>query len=416
MPLRFFYNILISLAWFGLKVIALFRPKIDLFVSGRKNTFPLLDEKLSPSNKTIWMHVASLGEYEQGLPILEGLRQNYPEHQILLTFFSPSGYEVKKNTTAADAVVYLPMDTLSNAERFLEKAKPELAIFVKYEIWPNYLSELKKRNVPTFLVSALFSKRQIYFKVFGGFMRKSLRTFAHFFVQDSNSKEMMESIGFSNVTISGDTRFDRVSKILMQDNRLDFMERFKDGRFCLIAGSTWPEDEEILIRYINRSADGEIKFVFAPHEIKPAHVQKIEEGLQRKTVRFSQMDGKNLSDFNVLIVDTIGLLTKVYSYANVAYVGGGFATGLHNTLEPAVYGVPIIIGPDYQKFKEAKDLVEKGGVLPISDQIGFDTLMDTFLTDPISLEKTGKINSEYIQANVGATDLILNHLSLVKFG
>lgn len=416
MPLRFFYNILISLAWFGLKVIALFRPKIDLFVSGRKQTFAQLGEKLSPSKKTIWMHVASLGEYEQGLPILERLRQNYPAHQILLTFFSPSGYEVKKNTTAADAVVYLPMDTLSNAKRFLERTDPELAIFVKYEIWPNYLSELKKRNVPTFLVSAIFSKRQVYFKPFGGFMRKSLRTFAHFFVQDSNSRELLESIGFSNVTVSGDTRFDRVSKILKQDNRLDFMEHFKNGKFCLVAGSTWPEDEEILIQYINRSTDGQTKFVFAPHEIKPAHVQKIEEGLQRKTMRFSQMEGKDLADFDVLIVDTIGLLTKVYSYADVAYVGGGFATGLHNTLEPSVYGIPVIIGPDYTKFKEAEDLVKKGGVIPISDQRGFDTLMDTFLTDPIFLRKTGSINSEYINANVGATDLILEHLSLVKFG
>lgn len=416
MPLRFFYNILISLAWFGLKVIALFRPKIDLFVSGRKQTFAQLGEKLSPNKKTIWMHVASLGEYEQGLPILERLRQNYPAHQILLTFFSPSGYEVKKNTTAADAVVYLPMDTLSNAKRFLERTDPELAIFVKYEIWPNYLSELKKRNVPTFLVSAIFSKRQVYFKPFGGFMRKSLRTFAHFFVQDSNSRELLESIGFSNVTVSGDTRFDRVSKILKQDNRLDFMEHFKNGKFCLVAGSTWPEDEEILIQYINRSTDGQTKFVFAPHEIKPAHVQKIEEGLQRKTMRFSQMEGKDLADFDVLIVDTIGLLTKVYSYADVAYVGGGFATGLHNTLEPSVYGIPVIIGPDYTKFKEAEDLVEKGGVIPISDQRGFDTLMDTFLTDPIFLKKKGSINSEYINANVGATDLILEHLSLVKFG
>ncbi|MDC6384047.1 3-deoxy-D-manno-octulosonic acid transferase [Flagellimonas taeanensis] len=416
MPLRFFYNILISLAWFGLKVIALFRPKIDLFVSGRKQTFAQLGEKLSPNKKTIWMHVASLGEYEQGLPILERLRQNYPAHQILLTFFSPSGYEVKKNTTAADAVVYLPMDTLSNAKRFLERTDPELAIFVKYEIWPNYLSELKKRNVPTFLVSAIFSKRQVYFKPFGGFMRKSLRTFAHFFVQDSNSRELLESIGLSNVTVSGDTRFDRVSKILKQDNRLDFMEHFKNGKFCLVAGSTWPEDEEILIQYINLSTDGQTKFVFAPHEIKPAHVQKIEEGLQRKTMRFSQMEGKDLADFDVLIVDTIGLLTKVYSYADVAYVGGGFATGLHNTLEPSVYGIPVIIGPDYTKFKEAEDLVKKGGVIPISDQRGFDTLMDTFLTDPIFLRKTGSINSEYINANVGATDLILEHLSLVKFG
>lgn len=409
MPLRFVYNILITLAWFGLKVIALFRPKINLFVSGRKKTFSQLEAKLSPNKKTIWMHVASLGEYEQGLPILERLRHNYPGHQIVLTFFSPSGYEVKKNTSVADAVVYLPMDTLSNAKRFLEKTKPELAIFVKYEIWPNYLSQLKKRNVPTFLVSALFSKRQVYFKPFGGFMRKSLKTFSHFFVQDDDSRKLLKSIGFENVTISGDTRFDRVSEILKRDNRLDFMDGFKNGQFCLVAGSSWPEDEEILIDYIN-SVKNPTKFVIAPHEIKSAHIEKIIASLQKRNICYSKMDDENLADFDVLVVDTIGLLTKVYSYADVAYVGGGFATGLHNTLEPAVYGIPVIIGPNFKGFREAEDLVGKGGVLPISDQEGFNSIMTNFIKNPIEAEKTGKINSDYINANVGATDLIMGHI------
>ncbi len=410
MPLRFLYNILVNLAWTGLHMLAFFQPKIKLFVSGRKKTFSLLQEKLSLNTKTIWMHVASLGEFEQGLPILERLRSQYPNHQIVLTFFSPSGYEVKKNTPAADVVAYLPMDTLSNVTRFLDLIKPELVIFVKYEIWPNYLAQLKKRGIPTFLVSAIFSKRQVYFKFYGGFMRNSLRTFSHFFVQDQNSKDLLQSIGFENVTVGGDTRLDRVSEILKGDNRLEFMEHFKNGQFCLVAGSTWPEDEEILINYIN-SVQEAIKFVIAPHEIRPAHVEKITSALQKKVVRYSDREDKNLKDFDVLIIDTIGILTKVYSYADVAYVGGGFATGLHNTMEPAVFGIPILIGPQYHGFKEAEDLVAKGGIVPISNNIAFNELMHLLVGNPAIAKEKGAINSNYIISNVGAADRILDHIS-----
>jgi 3-deoxy-D-manno-octulosonic-acid transferase len=400
---------MVSIAWMGLQVIALFQPKIKLFVSGRKKTFSILQEKLSPNTKTIWMHVASLGEFEQGLPILERLRSQYQNHQIVLTFFSPSGYEVKKNTNVADVVVYLPMDSQSNAKRFLDLVKPELIIFVKYEIWPNYLSQLKKRDIPTFLVSAIFSKRQVYFKFYGGFMRNSLRTFSHFFVQDQNSKDLLQSIGFENVTVGGDTRLDRVSEILKRDNRLEFLERFKNGRFCLVAGSTWPEDEEILINYIN-SVQEPIKFVIAPHEIKPAHVEKITSALQKKVVCYSNMNDSDLEGYDVLVLDTIGILTKVYSYADAAYVGGGFATGLHNTMEPAVFGIPIIIGPQYYGFKEAEDLVDKGGIVPISDQVEFNELISKLIANPAKAREQGSINSNYITTNVGATDRILDHI------
>lgn len=410
MPLRFLYNILVNLAWIGLHVLALFQPKIKLFVSGRKKTFALLKEKLSPETKTIWMHVASLGEFEQGLPILERIRSQYPSHQIVLTFFSPSGYEVKKNTPIADIVAYLPMDTMTNASRFLDLVKPELAIFVKYEIWPSYLAQLKKKGIPTFLVSAIFSKRQVFFKLYGGFMRNSLKTFSHFFVQDENSKKLLESIGLENVTVGGDTRLDRVSEILQRDNRLEFMEHFKNGQFCLVAGSTWPEDEEILIDYIN-SVQEPIKFVIAPHEIKPSHVEKITSVLQKNVVCYSEMEDENLKDFDVLVLDTIGILTKVYSYADVAYVGGGFATGLHNTMEPAVFGIPIIIGPQYHGFKEAEDLVAKGGIYPISDQAKFNELMQLFTESSAIAKEQGTINSDYITSNVGAADRILDHIS-----
>lgn len=406
--LRFIYNLLMILSWNGLKGIALFKPKIKLFVTGRLKTFQLL-EKIGAEDKCIWVHVASLGEFEQGLPIIERLCSQYPNHKIILSFFSPSGYEIKKNTSAADVVVYLPMDTKSKVNRFLNLAHPDLAIFVKYEIWPNYLRELQKRGVPTLLVSAKFSKRQIFFKPLGGVMRNSLKTFSHFFVQDMESKLLLASIGFTNSTVSGDTRFDRVSEILKRDNQLDFMDNFKGKLPCVVAGSTWPEDEKILIDYIN-SSDESVKFVIAPHEIKPAHIDKIENALTKSSIRYSNISQTDLTDVQVILVDTIGLLTKIYSYAAIAYVGGGFATGLHNTLEPAVYGIPVIIGPNYKGFKEAEDLVEKGGILTISDQEGFNTLLDSFLKNPDYLKKIGNINSNYIVENTGATNLIMGHI------
>ncbi|GAB4508066.1 MAG: glycosyltransferase N-terminal domain-containing protein [Allomuricauda sp.] len=393
-------------------MVALFNAKIKLFVRGRKQTFSILEDKLNPTDKTIWMHVASLGEFEQGLPILERLRAQYPKHKLVLSFFSPSGYEVKKNTTAADVVVYLPMDSLSNAKRFLKLVHPELAIFVKYEVWPNYLHQLKKSKTPTILISAIFSKRQIYFKPYGGFMRKSLQKFDAYFVQDDDSKKLLDSIGITKVQVGGDTRLDRVSEILERNNRLDFMDRFKNNQLCLVAGSTWPEDESILIDYINRTEE-RLKFVIAPHQIKPAHVAKITAALQKPSICYSALGDQNLKEIDVLIIDTIGLLTKIYSYANIAYVGGGFATGLHNTMEPAVFGVPIIIGPQFEGFKEAEDLVREGGIVPVSSKDSFSNLMNDLLTHPTTLQNKGKINSDYINSNKGASDLIMKYISKV---
>ncbi|WP_349352635.1 MULTISPECIES: 3-deoxy-D-manno-octulosonic acid transferase [unclassified Flagellimonas] len=410
--MHFIYHILLNIGWFGLHVVALFNAKIKLFVRGRKQTFSILEDKLHPTDKTIWMHVASLGEFEQGLPILERLRAQYPKHKLVLSFFSPSGYEVKKNTSAADVVVYLPMDSLSNAKRFLKLVHPELAIFVKYEVWPNYLHQLKKSNTPTILISAIFSKRQIYFKPYGGFMRKSLRKFDTYFVQDDDSKKLLDSIGITKVQVGGDTRLDRVSEILERNNRLDFMDRFKNNQLCLVAGSTWPEDESILIDYINRTEE-RLKFVIAPHQIKPAHVAKITAALQKPSICYSALGDQNLKEVDVLIIDTIGLLTKIYSYANIAYVGGGFATGLHNTMEPAVFGVPIIIGPQFEGFKEAEDLVREGGIVPVSSKDSFSNLMNDFLTHPTTLQNKGKINSDYINSNKGASDLIMKYISKV---
>ncbi|WP_435624602.1 3-deoxy-D-manno-octulosonic acid transferase [Flagellimonas sp.] len=409
LSVRFIYNLLIPVVWFALYVVSLFNEKIRLFVSGRKQTYSILEEKVNPEDEVIWIHAASLGEYEQGLPILENIKKDYPKYKILLTFFSPSGYEVKKDSTPADVVAYLPLDSTSNAKRFIDLVHPKLAIFIKYEIWPNYLKALKKRTIPTLLASALFSKRQIFFKSYGSYMRKSLNTFQHFFVQDENSKMLLESLNLTKVTVSGDTRFDRVTKILSRDNHLDFMESFKKDETCFVAGSTWPEDERILVEYINSTSES-LKFVLAPHTMKAASIEKLVESISKPVMKYSELDSGEIAKAEVLVIDTIGLLTKIYSYADIAYVGGGFATGLHNTLEPATFGIPVIIGPQYEGFKEAEELVEKRGIIPIQDINSFTKLMSRFMDDPSFQSETGQINASYIQSNQGATTRIMNHI------
>ena len=355
------------------------------------------------------MHAASLGEFEQGLPIIEKLRTEYPSHKILVTFFSPSGYEVKKNTSAADVVCYLPMDTQGNASRFLDIVRPELALFVKYEIWPNYLRELQKRKIPAILISAIFKKEQIYFKGYGGFMRKALKTFSHIFLQDEASKQLLETIEIKNTSVCGDTRLDRVSEILKRDNQLSFMEHFKKNRLCFVAGSARPEDENILIDYIN-NAPKNLKYVLAPHKINKDKILGLAGAILKKTVLYSKIDENTIGDYEVLIIDHIGLLTKIYSYADFAYVGGGFATGLHNTLEPAVFGVPVIIGPNYKGFKEAEELVTQKGIVPIKDSWQFGELMKKLLENDDYRSKTGAINASYIAKNKGASIQIMEFI------
>ncbi len=405
----FLYNLAVLVASFVLKLVANFSPKLKLFVDGRKNVFSQLQQEISEQDKVIWVHTASLGEFEQGLPIIEKLKIAYPNYKILVTFFSPSGYEVKKNTTVADLVLYLPLDTKKNARKFIELARPKLAIFVKYEIWPNYLQELKQQQVPTLLISAIFLKRQVFFKGYGGFMRKGLHTFSHIFVQDKNSQDLLNSIDINNSTIAGDTRLDRVSEILERDNSLDFMATFKQGDLCMVAGSTWPEDEAILLDAINK-VDEQIKYVIAPHNIKEAHIQKLKGAITKKTVLFSELDKTEFADAEVLIIDTVGLLTKIYSYADIAYVGGGFATGLHNTLEPAVFGIPVIIGPEFKGFKEAEDLVQLKGVLPVSDKVELQKTLDGLVQNPGFRKETGTRNANYITQNKGASVKILHHI------
>lgn len=408
----FLYNLLVLIASAILRVLALVNTKLSLFVNGRKDTFSILKKYISKEDKVIWIHAASLGEYEQGLPILEELKRRYPSHKIILTFFSPSGYEVKKNSKVADVICYLPLDTNKNVDLFIEATHPTVVIFIKYEIWPNYLLALKKKNIPTFLVSALFKENQIYFKWYGEFMRKALTKFSHFFVQNENSNDLLKSIGFNNITITGDTRFDRVNEILERDNSLDFMNRFKQNKFCFVAGSTWPEDEKIIIDYINQNTHS-IQFVIAPHTIKAKHIETIKQAITKPVLCYSELENSELEKYEVIIIDTIGILTKIYSYADVAYVGGGFATGLHNTLEPAIFGIPVIIGPKLEGFIEAEDLVQLKGVLSINNTIEFNKQLNSCFENEKFKKSTGLINYQYIKEKVGATDKVMNVITSV---
>lgn len=399
----FIYNILVHFSGIILRIAALFSQKLSLFVKGRTHVFKHLEQEIASNDRVIWFHTASLGEFEQGLPVMEEVRKNYPQHKIVLTFFSPSGYEVKKNTPVADVVCYLPLDTRSNARRFLRMVHPELAVFVKYEFWPNYLRELKRSRVNTLLISAIFRPEQAFFKPYGRFMRSSLEVFKHLFVQDQRSEKLLKGIGITDVTVSGDTRFDRVHQILSRDNHLDFLEEFKGEATLMVAGSTWPEDEAVLVDYINRNSQEGIKYVIAPHNIKTKAVDALLKSLHTAVIRYTDMDDRPLEDAGVFILDTIGLLTRAYSYADLAYVGGGMGnTGLHNTLEPAVFGVPVIIGPHYKGFREAELLVEKGGILVADDKNSFAAHMDYLLDNQEILSEKGKINKNFIEKSRGA--------------
>ncbi len=407
----FFYNILIAIVGFFLKIIALLNKKINLFIEGRKATFLKLETSLTNNSEVIWFHCASLGEFEQGRPIIEAIKKENPNCTLLLTFFSPSGYEIRKNYESADIVCYLPLDSKRNAKKFIEMVNPALAVFVKYEFWPNILRALKNNQVETLLISGIFRKKQPFFKWYGGWMRKSLTAFKHFFVQDENSKELLNSIGYSNVTVSGDTRFDRVFEITKQNNKLPFIEDFIDGNYTLVAGSTWKEDEELLINYINTKASKLEKFIIVPHNIDKKAIEKLKNELTKKTILFSEKDKVSLKEYQVLIVDTVGILTKIYSYASIAYVGGGFTkTGVHNVLEPAVFGVPIIIGPQFSKFNEVKDLVKLEACFSINNFKKLSVLLEKFFHSNTLIEKAGTKAYDYVMEKTGATTKILNYL------
>ena len=390
-----------------LKLLALFSPKMKLFVEGRKAVFQTLKDKIHPEDKVFWFHAASLGEYEQGLPVIEKVKEQFSHHKIVITFFSPSGYEVRKNNTIADVTVYLPLDTKANAKQFLDLVHPEKVFFIKYEFWPNYLYELKQRNISAYLISGIFREKQVFFKWYGGFYRKALQTFDYFFVQNEKSKTLLQSIGFNNVRVSGDTRFDRVVAILEKDNSLDFIEQFKNNQTTIVIGSSWPKDEELLVNFINQSADN-VKFIIAPHNIKSEQIQNLKKSISKSTILFSEKENQNVSDFQVFIIDTIGILTKIYSYADIAYVGGGFGNpGVHNILEPATFGIPIVIGSNYSHFAEATALVGLGGCISVKNQSELNQSFNLLLQNEDERYEKGHICSTFVQMNKGATNSIL---------
>lgn len=406
--MKVLYSFAVFLVSMFLPIVAIFNKKIKLFVDGRKETFhKIADLK---QDKIIWFHAASLGEFEQARPIIEGLKKNHNQYKILITFFSPSGYEVTKNYNLADVICYLPLDSKLNARKFIEELNPTLAVFIKYEFWPNILNELKKKEVPAILVSGILREKQLFFKWYGGFMRKSLEAFDHFFVQNQKSKELLKLISFKNVTIAGDTRFDRVSEILEQDNLLNFISEFKNNQYTMVAGSTWKEDEELLVHYINNEASENEKFIIAPHNIKSEAILELQKSINKKTVLYSAKEDKVLEEYQVFIIDTIGILTKIYASADFAYVGGGLKTGLHNILEPATFGIPVLIGNNYDKFKEAVDLVTTGGCISVKNQEEFTENLITLKNDENFRKRTGIINKRYIEDNLGATKLIMNYL------
>ena len=382
--------------------------KVRLMLKGQAETFDTLRGKLDPAGGYIWMHVASLGEFEQGRPLIEMIKKNNPAARIVLTFFSPSGYEVRKNYPLVDAVVYLPFDTHHNAVEFIDIVKPKVAIFVKYEFWSNYLRTLKKRGVPTYIISAIFRPGQIFFKPWGGHFRGMLRCFDRLYVQNDASRQLLAGIGMDNVVVCGDTRFDRVAGVKSAAKQFPIIKEFvKDASFTLVMGSSWQPDEEIVMPYFNEHPG--MKLIIAPHEFDAKRLQDIMARTGRKAALYSTSP-EDAASLDCLIIDSFGLLSSLYQYGQAAYIGGGFGHGIHNINEAAVYGIPVIFGPKHEKFQEAKDLIEWGGGFCINSAEQFGTIMDRLTTDGDYLASAGEIAGDYIDTHLGATQIIYNQL------
>jgi 3-deoxy-D-manno-octulosonic-acid transferase len=404
--MKIVYTIGIYIYGFAIFLASLFNEKARLLRKGQHNAFALLKEKVDPNADYVWFHAASLGEFEQGRPVIEQLKKDQPDTKILLTFFSPSGYEVRKDYDGADIVSYLPLDIPGNAWYLLNLVKISKAIFIKYEFWPNYLLALQAANVPVLSISAIFRPEQVFFKRYGTWYKNLLKTFKHIFVQDEPSQELLKAHGISRVSVAGDTRFDRVYDLFSQAKQLPLIEEFvKDAGKVIVAGSTWPKDEELLVGYLKLHPD--VKLILVPHEIHAAHIAGISKLLDGKFVRFTEANPTNIKTTNCLVVDTIGMLSSIYRYANVAYIGGGFGTGIHNTLEAAVYGVPVLFGPNYLKFREACELIAAGGAFEVTNAVTLGAQLDRLFAD----KQAGKIAGDYVKQNTGATDMIINLLA-----
>lgn len=409
------YNLGIYLYAFIVRIISPFHKKARKMIVGHKQTYKILKEKVDPQAQYIWFHAASLGEFEQGRPIIEEVKRKHPEYKILLTFFSPSGYEVRKDYPLADIVCYLPFDKKRNVKKFLRLIHPKMAIFIKYEFWYNFVNKLYREGIPTYMVSAIFRPSQMFFKWYGEDMRKLLRKYTYICVQDDRSAELLKSIDVNKVEVCGDTRFDRVIDIYKQAKPLGVVEAFAkkaaaEGEKIFVAGSTWPKDEDVIIPYFNITTD--LKMIIAPHEINEAHLKYIESNLQRPYIRYSNAIPEMMADYDCLIIDCIGILSSAYRYGQIAYVGGGFGVGIHNVLEAAVYNIPVIFGPNFKKFREAQQLIEKGGGYSISDYESFRGLMDEFLQYQDTLSAAGKHAGDYVCDNSGVVSRVMDILKL----
>lgn len=404
------YIIVTYLMLFGIAIASLFDKKVRKMWHGERKAFSTLKEKVDPHAKYVWVHAASLGEFEQGRPLIERIRRDHPEYKILLTFFSPSGYEVRKDYKGADIVTYLPIDTIANALRFLRLVRPVMAFFIKYEFWYNYLHILQHRGVPVYSVSSIFRPGQIFFRWYGKKYSHVLRCITHFFVQNEESKRLLGSIGIYNVDVVGDTRFDRVLAIKEQAKQLPIVEAFKQQHNVFVAGSSWPPDEEIFIQFVNEHRDW--KLIIAPHVIGENHLQNIIKALSLKTVRYTQTTPEEAAGADCLIIDCFGLLSSVYHYGEVAYIGGGFGVGIHNVLEAAVWSVPVIFGPNNKHFIEAQELMASGGGFQIDDYEQFDKLMTSFIDSDDSRLKAGIAAGQYVKSRAGVLDKVIAKVEL----
>lgn len=416
------YNLVIYLYLCGVAIASIFNEKVRKMWRGEREAVKILKQKVDPDARYAWFHAASLGEFEQGRPIMERLRKEHPEYKILLTFFSPSGYEVRKNYEGADIICYLPLDTITNARRFLRAIRPEIAFFIKYEFWYNYLHILKHRGVPVYSVSSIFRPKQIFFRWYGREYGRVLKCFTHFFVQNQVSKDLLKTININNVSITGDTRFDRVLEIKSQaeENSFPIIDAFVGSSAqgdetqpcrCFIAGSSWQPDEEIFLKYFEAKKDW--KLIIAPHVIGEDHLQQIIGMTKRKVVRYTQVeDNSQLKDADILIIDCFGLLSSIYRYGDVAYVGGGFGVGIHNLPEAAVWSVPVFFGPNNQHFQEAQALKACGGGIEIVSYDDFAKKMDHLIANPEEMSRLGEVAGNYVSSQAGATEKILRGVGL----
>ena len=404
------YNLAMYILELGVKLAALFSDKSAKMVKGYREVFDLLQRKIDRNAQYIWFHAASLGEFEQGRPLIERIRKEYPQYKILQTFFSPSGYEVRKNYDGADIVCYLPIDTPSNVKKFVDLVNPCMVFFVKYEFWQNYLNTLNKKGVPVYSVSSIFRPNQIFFRWYGKGYQQVLKTFAHLFVQNEESKQLLAGIGVNNTTVVGDTRFDRVLDICAAAKQLPLVQKFKGDALTFVAGSSWGPDEDIFIKYFN--AHPEMKLIIAPHVVNDSHLKEIESKLQRSCVRYTKATEEDVQQADCLIIDCYGLLSSIYRYGEISYIGGGFGVGIHNVLEAAVYGIPVIFGPNNKKFREAQHLLANKGGFEINDYEDFEQLMNRFLGDEAYLKQSGKAAGDYVKGNAGAMEKIMKRVTL----